>query len=85
MTGFRVWIRHVADDCRVRVDGMQNAKWLLARLGRSSVFKNAKPIDDEAGSSSCIFHLRCSSQMPRPTLERLLAAIPEVELLADTA
>jgi hypothetical protein len=85
MTGFRVWIRSIADDCRVRVDGMQNARWLLTQLGRSFIFKNAQPINDDGGPSSCVFHLRYSSQMSRPTLEKTLAAIPEVQLLSDTA
>jgi len=85
MTGFRVWIRHLAEDCRVRVDGIQNARWLLTRLASSFIFKNAQPINDDEGPSSCVFHLRYSSQMSRPTLEKALAAIPEVELISDTA
>jgi hypothetical protein len=85
MTGFRVWIRSLADDCRLRVDGMQNARWLVTRLARSFIFKNAKPINDDEGPSSCVFHLRYSSQLSRPTLERALAGIPEVELISETA
>jgi hypothetical protein len=85
MSGFRVWIRSLAEDSRVRVDGMQNARWLLARLGRSFIFKSAKPINDDEGPSSCVFHLGYSSQMSRPTLEKALTAIPEVELISDPA
>jgi hypothetical protein len=85
MTGFRVWIRPVGNDCRVRVDGMQNARWLLTRLAQSFIFKSAKPITNDEGPSSCVFHLRYSSQMSRPTLEKALAAIPEVELISDPA
>lgn len=85
MTGFRVWIRSIADDCRVRVDGMQNARWLLTQLARSFIFKSAQPINDDEGPSSCVFHLRYSSQMSRPTLERVLAAIPEAQVVLDTA
>ena len=85
MTGFRVWIRPLGDDCRVRVDGMQNARWLLTRLARSFIFKSAKPITDDEGPSTCVFHLRYSSQMSRPTLERVLAAIPEAQVISDTA
>jgi hypothetical protein len=85
MTGFRVWIQSLADDCRLRVDGMQNARWLLTRLARAFIFKSAKPITDDEGPSSCVFHLGYSSQMSRPTLEKALTAIPEVELLLDPA
>ncbi len=83
MSGFRVWIRPLGDDCRLRVDGMQNARWLLNRLGRSFVFKSAEPINDDKGPSSCVFHVHLASQMSHPTLEKLLAAISEVELIAD--
>lgn len=62
---------------------MQNARWLLTRLGRAFLFKSAEPISDEEGTPSCVFHVRCSSQRSRPTLEKLLAAIPEVELISD--
>lgn len=85
MTGFRVWIRSLADDCRVRVDGMQNARWLLTELGRSFIFKDAKSINDDDGPSACVFHLRYSPQMSRLTVERALAAIPELELIRETA
>ncbi len=85
MTEFRVWIHPLGNDCQLRVDGMQNARWLLTRLGRSFIFKSAEPINDDQGSSSCVFRIRCTTQMSRPTLEKVLAAIPEVELVSDPA
>jgi hypothetical protein len=69
----------------VRVDGIKNAKWLLDRLGHSFVFKTSDPINEEADSSCCTFRVTCGSQMSRRVLERLLAAIPEVNLLAVPA
>ncbi len=84
-TGFRVWIRPLADACRLRVDGMQNARWLLTQLSRSFLFKSAKPIDDDEGPSSCVFHIRYSSQVSHHTLEKALAAISNVELISDPA
>ena len=85
MNSFHVWIRPLGSTCRVRVDGMQNARWLLARLGRSFIFKTAAPIDEETGSSSCTFSVAYTSQVPRHNLEKLLARIPEIVLMPDPA
>ncbi len=57
MSTFRVWIRPLRSNCRVRVDGIGNAEWLLGRLGRSFVFKTAEPMNEEDGSSHCSFHV----------------------------
>jgi hypothetical protein len=85
MNTFAVWLRPLGSACRVRVDGISNAQWLLDRLGRSFVFKTADPMNEEEGSSCCTFHLAYSSQMSRRGFERLLAAIPEVKLMTDPA
>ena len=81
MNAFRVWTRALGYMCEVRVDGIENAKWLLDRLGRSFVFKTSEPIDEEADSSCCTFRVMYGSQMSRRVLERLLTAIPEVSLV----
>ena len=85
MNAFRVWLRPLGSACRVRVDGISNAEWLLDRLGHSFVFKTADPMNEEEGSSCCTFGLAYNSQMSRRGFERLLAAIPEVNLMTDPA
>lgn len=85
MNSFSVWIRPLGGVCRVRVDGTQNARWLLDRLGRSFVFKSSEPIHDDQGSSRSTFQVPYSSQMPRSVFEKLLVAIPEVTLMLDPA
>lgn len=85
MNTFRVWIRPLGADCRVRVDGMQNALWLLDQLGRSFVFKSSEPIHGDERSSYCTFQVPYSSQMSRSMFERVLAAIPQVELMSEPA
>jgi hypothetical protein len=85
MNTFRVWIRPLGSACRVRVDGVRNAQRLLNRLGHSFVFKTADPMNEEEGSSCCTFRVAYSSQMSRRGFERLLAAIPEVNLMMDPA
>jgi hypothetical protein len=85
MNAFRVWIRPSGGNYRVRVDDIRNAQWLLNRLGHSFLFKTADPMNEEDGSSCCSFHVAYSSQTSRRGLARLLAAIPEVELMTDPA
>ena len=85
MNAFRVWTRPLGYICEVRVDGIKNARLLLDRLGRSFVFKTSDPINEEADSSCCTFRVTCGSQMSRRVLERLLAAIREVSLVAVLA
>ena len=85
MNAFRVWVRPLGSNCRVRVDGIRNAQWLLNRLGHSFVFKTAQPMNEEDGSACCSFHVAHSSQTSRRGIERLLAAIPEVKLMRELA
>jgi hypothetical protein len=85
MKSFHVWIRSLGSTCRVRVDGMQNARWLLSQLGRSFAFKTAEPIDEETGSSCCTFFVAYTSRVSRRGLEKLLEKIPEVVLMSDPA
>jgi hypothetical protein len=85
MKAFRVWVRPLGSNCRVRVDGVGNAQWLLSRLGHSFVFKTAEPMREEDGSSCCTFRVPYNSQTSRRGLDRLLAGIPEVQLMAEPA
>jgi hypothetical protein len=85
MNTFRVWIRPLYNVCRVRVDGIENTKWLLNRLSQFFVFKSSEPINDDEGASSSTFHVRYSCQMSHFKFERLLAGIPQVRLMSDPA
>ena len=85
MKAFRVWIRSSQNNCRLRVDGIRNAHWLLDRLGHSFVFKTAAPMDEEEGSMCYSFRVAYSSHISNRGLVRLLAAIPEVTLMRDPA
>jgi hypothetical protein len=85
MNSFCVWIRPLGGTCRIRVDGLRNAKWLLNRLGHAFVFKTAEAIDEEDRGAHCSFRVAYNSQTSRRGLEKLLAAIPEVQLMTDPA
>ncbi len=68
MNNFPVWIRPLFGGCRVRVDTMKNAQWLLNRLSQSFVFKSSEAIHDD-GATSFTFQVPHSSQVPRPMFE----------------
>ena len=82
---FRVWIRPLGDACRVRVDGTENAMWLLAQLGHVPAFNDCEPIKDDEASFRSTFHVPYTSQMPRTALEKMLVAIPQVRLMLEPA
>jgi hypothetical protein len=85
MKTFRVWIRPLCGVCRVRVDGITNAMWLLTRLSRSFVFKSGEPMEDDKNASSSTFYVPCSSQVSHFKFEKLLAGSPQVQLMPEPA
>ena len=85
MNTFPVWIRPMDGTCQVRVDGLDNTKWLIRRLGQFFVFKTAEPVREDEGSSCCTFRVADGSLISRYNFERLLRGIPEVKLMLDLA
>jgi len=83
MIAFRVWVQSLASASRLRVEGIENARWLLGRLSQSFIFKSSEPIREDPDGFCCTFDLPYSSQTSRPIFMRLLAAIPEVTLLTE--
>ena len=83
MNAFRVWIRPLGDFCRVRVDGMENARWLLSRLSESFVFQTCEGIREIEGSSCCTFQVPYNPPLSRSHFEKLLVAIPPVKLMSE--
>lgn len=83
MNVFRVWLRPLGNSSRVRVEGNENAHWLIGRLSQAFVFKSSAPIREEGVGCCCSFEVPYGRQTSRGTLEKLLAAIPEVALMAD--
>jgi hypothetical protein len=83
MNSFHVWIRPLVNACGVRVDSLANARWLLNCLSQSFVFKSSEPMNETDFFPCCSFRVAYSSQMCLPMFQKLLAAIPEVKLLAE--
>jgi hypothetical protein len=85
MDTFHVWLSPLGATCEVRVDGINNANWLLNRLRQDFVFNSSKPVSDEESSACCTFCITYSTQKCYRTFEKLLAIIPEVEWMLDPA
>jgi len=85
MNRFHVWLRPSNNDCKVRVDGLQNAKWLLNRLSQSFVFKSSKPMNEDEFFPACVFDVMYGSQMCHSAFKKLLSGIPEVDLMIGPA
>ena len=85
MDSFHVWLSPLGATCQVRVDGSENATWLLNRLRQSFIFESSEPVSDEDGSSCCTFGVAYCSPACYRTLEGLLAAIPQVKVMLDPA
>jgi hypothetical protein len=85
MNPFHVWSRPVGDFCHVRVDSLENARWLLLRLSQSFVFKTFEPFGEEEGSTVCTFQVPYNPPLSRATFDNMLAAIPQVLLRREPA
>lgn len=83
MDAFRVWASRIDGATCVRVDGLENANWLLRRLSDSFVFKTCEPMRDLVNSSDCSFHVADNSRLSGQQFERLLAGISEVKLVVE--
>ena len=85
MKTFNVWISRADDAFGVRVDGLENANWLLCRLSDFFVFKTSEPLHEVPNSSDYRFRVAHNSQMSGRRFEKLLAGIAEVKLFLEPA
>ena len=85
MKVFNVWMSRMDGRSRLRVDGHENAAWLVRRLSDFFVFKTSEPIRHAADSSNCSFCIAYSSQISASRFEKLLAGIAEVKLMLEPA
>lgn len=81
MKTFRVWIQPDDYGYLMLVDGEVNASWLLDQLGRSFVFRSARPIAHAMNSTLCTFQIPRTALLPLKKLQKLLTDMPEVTLL----
>ena len=85
MNRFRVWLRPLNNGCRVKVDGIKNARWLLNRLSQSFIFKGSEAMNEDEFFPACVFAVPYGSQMSHPVFSKLLRDISEVDLMPEPA
>jgi hypothetical protein len=85
MKTFNVWISRADDAFGLRVDGLENANWLLRRLSDFFVFKTSEPLLNVSNSSDYTFRVAHSSQMSGRQLEKVLAGIGEAMIIVERA
>ena len=85
MEAFRVWVQPMDYEYRVSVDGAENAGWLINELSRSFIFKSALPMAKDYQNSVCSFQVPYNSLLPFAVFQRILSAMPRVQLTMCTA
>ena len=81
MNAFRVWVRSTGTTCRVRVEGVENTRWLIGRLSQFYMFRQFVPMITEQNDSICTFDVPYNTSLTPPRFEKLLSDIHEVLLL----
>jgi len=76
-------IRHEEYACRIRVTGIENARLVLFCLSEAFVFRTSQSFQEVEHPASCSFCVAYGGQLTPRELERLLAAIPGVQLQVD--
>ena len=79
----RVWLRPLGQGCRIRVETVENAFWLLGRLTETNRLVGLEHIQLSTTESECTFEIPTSSQRTRLTLESAMAQIPGLLLLLE--
>jgi hypothetical protein len=83
MKRFNVWISQGDGGSGLRVDGLENANWLLCRLSDFFVFKTSEPIHEVSNSPDCTFRVAHNSQLSGRELEKVLAGIWETKVTVE--
>ncbi len=85
MKPFHVWVRPLGQNCRVRVDGLDNGSWLRDRLIDLAIVDSGQAVGREESIGIYTFLVPYSAEMTRSILAEVLAKIPEVELMCEPA
>jgi hypothetical protein len=85
MKMFNVWISRLDGASGLRVDSLENAKWLLCRLSDFFVFKTSEPLHAVSNSADYTFRVAHNSQLSGRQFEKVLAGIAEACVIVESA
>ncbi|MBI3463143.1 MAG: hypothetical protein HY000_08810 [Planctomycetes bacterium] len=83
MNKFQVAVSPQDNFCGVRVQGLENGRWLLDHLSRVFIFKSSDPLNEDPGGGTSSFRVSYSSQVSLSLLQKILGAIPQVVLITE--
>lgn len=79
----RVWLRPLGQVCRIRVESVENAFWVLERLVEANRLVGLEGVQLNSTKSDCTFEIPISSERTRLTLETALAQIAGLQLMLE--
>lgn len=79
----RVWVRALGQECRVRVESVETAKWLVDQLTERKALTGLQFIDMTPTEDGCKFPIPNGPQRTLQTLETALQTIPGVQLMLE--
>lgn len=77
----RVWVRSLGQSCRVRLENIEQARWVLARLQEKHALEGLSQLEIRTTEAGSLFEIPNATQRTLATLEAALGEIPEVELM----
>lgn len=78
---FKVWLRPLGAVCRIRVEGIENAEWLLSSLKQSLGFEDAERCVVQNAQNYGTFQVPYGQTMPHAALETHLSTMPTVHVM----
>lgn len=78
-----VWVRPLSQGCRVRVESVANAFWILDRLIAMNSLAGLLRVELITSEFECTFDVPHSSRRTRASLESALTQIPRVQLMVE--
>ena len=79
----RVWVRPLGQGCRIRVESVENAFWVIERLIETNRLVGLDRVELNSSELDCTFEIPTSSQRTRTTLESALAQISGIQLMLE--
>lgn len=80
-SSIRVWVRSLGQSCRVRMESVEQARWVLERLEQKKALQGLREVEIHATEGGCQFEIPNASRGALATLESALGEIPEVDLM----
>lgn len=79
----RVWVRSLGEDCRIRVESVETAQWLIDRLTERDALPGLEYLDLQPTATGCVFRIPNAPDRSLAALERVLSQIPAVHLMLE--